>query len=173
VFPDGLWWGAAAVLAAYTLLFLLTRRPVSLRPRRLGCLVLVAGGLRLILLLCGYPLERFGEQILTGAVLLSGVALLLSARIWLLRVAREALREQIEMACRGLFLECKEPAPGDFHLSARGKTWRLRMVSLSRRTQLILLPRVTEPGKVALLVQWLSKQYPGPVPKIHIKLKKE
>ena len=59
MFPDGsvlpgvLWCAAAAALAAYTALFLLTARPVSLRPRRLGYLALGVAALRLVLLLFG------------------------------------------------------------------------------------------------------------------------
>jgi hypothetical protein len=77
------------------------------------------------------------------------------------------------MACSRLFLNCSESQPGDFALTAKERTWRLRIVKLSHRVQLVILPAAAGPGKVSLLVQWFSKQYPGPVPRFHIVLKQE
>ena len=168
--PGRLWWGAAVILAAYLALFLLARRPVSLRLERLEWLALVVFGLRLVLLALGRPPATYLDLSLTTLALLGTVGLGLRHPIWLARVVREELSQQIWTACRGLFLTCEEPAPGRFLLTAKDGTWQLRTWSLSRRVQVVCLPRPAGPSKVSLLVQWLSKQYPGPVPRVRIVL---
>jgi hypothetical protein len=179
VFPDDspalvwLWYGAAAALAAYLALFLLAKRAVSLRLRRLGGLALNVFLLRLLMIPLGVAMETPVDCGLTGFCLLTGVGLWLSGRVWLARIDEASLREQIQAACRGLFLEFTEPQHGLFVLIAGGCTWRLRLVRLSRRMQLVVLPQAAELSKAALLLNWLSKQYPGPVPRLHINLKKE
>jgi hypothetical protein len=179
VFPEGsfalagLWWGAAVVWAVYFALFLLAHRPVTLRLLRLGGLALVVAGLRLLLIPCGDSLANPLDIGLTVLTVLGGVVLWCCGRVWLARAEATMLREQIHTACRGLFLEYSEPRTGHLLLAARGGTWRLRLVGLSPRVQLVVLPPVTGPSKAALLLHWLSKQYPGPVPRLHIVLKKE
>jgi hypothetical protein len=179
VFPDDspalawLWYGAAAALAAYLAPFMLAKRPVSLRMRRLGGSALGVFLLRLLMIPLGVAMEMPVDCGLTAFCLLAGVGLWLAERVWLARVDEGSLREQIEAACRGLFLEYTEPQRGLFLLTARGFTWRLRLVRISRRMQLVVLPQAAELSKAALLLHWLSKQYPGPVPRLHINLKKE
>ena len=73
----------------------------------------------------------------------------------------------------GLFLDWAEPQRGTFEFKARGKSARMPWRRLGRRLQLVCVPRVWEPGKLFLLFGWLSKQYPGPIPRVRIFLKKE
>jgi hypothetical protein len=169
----GFWGSATGVLAVYVGLFIVTRRDVTLRPRRLGWLAVIVLGIRLALLLFGEPLETPIDVGLMGIAVAGATGLLPCARVWLFRAQAETLRQQLQTACAGLFLGLDEPMPGRFQFTAKAGTWRLRMVELSKRVQLVVLPRVAGPGKVTLLVQWLSKQYPGPVPRVHIVLKKE
>jgi hypothetical protein len=167
-------WGAAAGLAVlYVLLFLLARRPVSLRPPRLGWPALAVFVVRIGLIPLGCPVTSLLDGVLLAAAGLAGVGLTPAQRLWLLRAEAPGLREQIETACRGLFLQFAEAAPGRFTLTAKAGTWHLRTLPLSRRVQLIVLPRAEGPGKLALLLHWLSKQYPGPVPRLHFTLDKE
>jgi hypothetical protein len=179
VFPEELvwlavfWWVATGVLAVYLALFLLARRPVALRLGRLEWFALTVIVFRLGMVLMGYPLEALADMTWFGITLLAAVALRFGSRAWLVRAEAGTLREQIETACRGLFLECAEPAPGEFVFTHKGNRWRLCVRGFGKQTQLVILPRVVGPGKVALLVHWLSKQYPGPIPRIRIVLKKE
>jgi hypothetical protein len=168
----GFWCGAAAVLMAYVALFLLSRRATALRLGRLGWLALAVAGLRLVLALVHPPTTAL-DWALSGTALGSGLALRLGARAWLVRAEAETLRLQIQTACRGLFLGCAEAEPGRVHLTAKAGSWQLRIMRISQRLQLVCLPHVAGPGKAALLVHWLSKQYPGPVPRIRVVLKKE
>jgi len=48
----------------------------------------------------------------------------------------------------------------------------LRVRPLGRRFVLVRLPRAGGQKKVALLVQWFGKQYPGPVPRVRIVLQR-
>jgi hypothetical protein len=179
VFPEdqlllaAFWVSAAGVLGGYVTLFLLARRPVTLRLGRLEWFFLAVLGARLGIILLGYPLETAADMVLFGATLLAAVGCRMGSRVWLVRAKADTLREQLETACRGLFLGCAEPHPGHFAFTAKGGTWHLRMVRLGQRLLVVVLPRAVVPGKIALLVHWLSKQYPGPLPRFHINLVKE
>jgi hypothetical protein len=156
----------------YLALFLLAHRPVALRLGSAGWMVLTMLALRSGLVAAGYRLEVGPDTMLAGTALFVGVSLRMGARIWLVRAAAEDLREQIQSTARGLFLECEEPRRGCFLLTARGMTSPLRMLEVGRRMMLVILPRSAGQGKVALLIRWLSKQYSGPVPRVHRVLKR-
>lgn len=160
--PVALGWATVAAGLGYIALFLLARRPVSLRAARLGGIAAAALVLRLILT-AWHPLAG-ADRGLVVMLLLAAVALRWGSRVWLVRATMAALRAQIEEACRRLFLACEAPAPGRFLLTARGDGRRLRVLTLGHRLQLVVLPRAAGHGKAALLVRWLSKQYPGPLP---------
>ena len=133
----------------------------------LAVLVVRAG-----LLLAGFLPEPWIDASLAGIVILFAVSRPWTARVWLIRVTAKDFREQIGTACRGLFLPCEEEQHGRFLFSAAGSTLNLRMYSIGRRLQLVVLPPVAGQGKVTLLVSWLSKQFPGPVPRVRIILKR-
>jgi hypothetical protein len=169
-----LFWLTAAVLAVtYLLLFLGAGRPVALRPGRLALLVGSVVVARLVLLVLGMVLVDGFDIVLLVAT--GGLALLLwgGRRFWLCRIERDVLREQIETACRGLFLPCTESAPGCFLLTAKTGSYRLWVKKCCRCVQLLVQPPRVGPGKPALLLAWLSKQYPGPVPRLRIVFNKE
>jgi hypothetical protein len=164
-------WAAGAVAAGgYLLLFVLARRPVALRPARVGGLLAGLVGLRLVLAVAGVPLQGSPEVIGTAVLGWAAVAPALAPRAWLVRATGEELREQIQTACRGLFLGLEEAQAGRLRLAAPGNPtiglWRL-----AARVQLMVLCRAPGPGKIALLCGWLANQYPGPVPRLRIILK--
>jgi hypothetical protein len=168
--PGVYWWTGAATLGGYVLLFALARRPVSLRPRRVGALLAATTVLRLALVPFGSPLEVPGELVLLAAAGALTVPLLLMPHFWLVRATGAELRQQIRTACRGLFLGVEEKTPGRLILTARGNA----VLGVRRWTagvQWLALCCPPGPGKVALLCAWLSKQYPGPVPRLRFVLK--
>lgn len=167
---EAMWTAGAAVVCGYILLFILARRPVSLRLARMGWLLAILVGLRLVLAVTTLPLEGPLELTATGVVGASVVVLMLARRVWLVRDTAEGLRGQIQTVARGLFLGVAEVKPGRLELAAREKPV-LRLRSLTSRVQVLVLCRVSEPGKVALLCDWLTKQYPGPIPPVRIVLK--
>jgi hypothetical protein len=170
--PDILWWGAAGITAAYLALFVLTRRPVGLRLSRLGWLALCVFGMRLAMLILGCALATYEGAGLTIVVLLGALGLCSSDHVWLARAEAEELRQQVRTACRALFLTWAEPEPGRFLLTSKSGTFELRTRPLSRRIQVVVIPRLFGRDKVTLLVHWLRKQYPGPVPRVRIVLKR-
>src|SRR5262245_39366350 len=116
------WAIGAALVVGYVLLFLLARRPVTLRLHRLGWLLLGVAGLRLVLAVAGAPFGRPLEDFATLALLAAALVLVLTARrVWLVRATPEGLREQIQAACRGLFLGVTEEPPGRLKLTAPGE----------------------------------------------------
>jgi hypothetical protein len=170
ILPGALWCAAAACGAGYAGLFLLTRRPAAIRLRRVGVALLVVLALRLALMAVGYSVETAREAVLGGVALAGAAALCLGPRAWLVRAGYEELREQVRAGCRGLFLRHEEPSPNDFLLTAKEGTWPLRLRRLGGRLQFVIVPCPGGGGKVALFVHWLSKQYPGPVPRVRITL---
>lgn len=165
--PVALWCAASACGAGYAALFLLARRPTAIRLRRVGLALLVLPALRLVLWGAGHPMAVW-EMVAGGVVLVGAAALCLSPRAWLARAGIEELRGQVRDGCRGLFLRWEEPSSNLFLLIAKEGTWPLRLFRLNGRIQLVVPPRPDGPGKVALFVHWLSKQYPGPVPRLRI-----
>ena len=122
-------------------------------------------------MLC-HPVQAGRDASLAVTALVGAASLAFGARIWLVRTTGEELREQITTACRGLFLEWEESLPGRFVFSAKGETRQLRTRELGDRMQLVVLPRLAGHRKVALLLDWLSKQYAGPIPRVPIVLKR-
>src|SRR5262249_29141207 len=108
---------------------------------------------------------------LPAGALAGAAALALVRRWWLFKAPQGVLREQLRAACRALFLEHAEPGAREGTFTAKGQSWRLRLVGRGRRLQVGGLPGVQGPGKAALLLEWLGKQSPGPVPRVRIVLK--
>jgi hypothetical protein len=57
-------------------------------------------------------------------------------------------------------------------LTTKGNTQLLRSVRLSQRWTFVVLPRRRGRDKISLLIGWLEKQYPGPIPRLRIVLKR-
>jgi len=170
--PLSVWlWVIFAVALATYLLLAVVRQNVSLRPGRLGALAAAAVVGRALLL----PASSIGpwEWLPLGGCAVAAAVAPFADRIWLVRVSLDEFRQRFDDACRGLRLELRQSCPNRVELVERQQMYSLQMTSLSKGWLLIHLPRATRPSKVALLVDWLSKQYPGPVPRIHIHLSRE
>jgi len=157
----------AAAVAAY-LLLAMWRNDVSLRPLRLGSFAAAAVIARLLLV----PALAIGwwEWIAVAVCLIAVAAAYWARQSWLIHADANVFRERLDDACRGLRLEIREVTPGRLELVERQQSSRLGMTVLLPACLLVQLPRPARPSKVALLVDWLAKQYPGPVPRIHIRL---
>jgi len=166
VFPQLLWASFAIAAAAYLLLFLM-RVNVSLRLVRLGWLAeaaLVSRGLALTL----WSLASWEWTPLVACVVVAA-ATFYWHRTWLVRARADEFCERISEACRGLRLECRYQ-PGGLALVERQQMLLLGITRLHTRLLLVRVPSPPPRSKVALLVQWLAKQYSGPVPPIPIDL---
>jgi hypothetical protein len=161
-------WLTFALTASVYLLLAAWRKDVSLRPVRLGWLAAAAVLGRVIL----WPVSSIvsWEWLpLVGCLIAAFIAPWIQ-RIWLIHADHSEFRQRLDDACRGLRLEYREVAPGKLDLVERQQVHRLRVGFLLTACVLIQLPRAARPSKVALLVDWLAKQYPGPIPRIHIHL---
>ncbi len=158
-----------AVLA-YLGLFVLARSAAALRLHRLGFILLALLALRMSAEAVVAKKMTSAEIIVLGAVLALAIALSTARRVWVFRVRQETLLERIRDACRRLFLTCEEPVAGHLVLKTKSEIRHLRWFSLGKRFLLVVLPRRSGRGKVELLLDWLAKQYPGPIPRIQIVL---
>ena len=167
----GLWWTVAAIAVAHGLRFALSRGPLAVRARRLGYLAGCAFLLRVLPLLWGDTLQSRTDTTLTLAAPVIAVLLFAAGRVWFVRIPMSELRDQIETACGGLFLQCEETSPGRFVLTTKGKVHVLRVIG-DGGWLVVILPRLDGRDKISLLVDWLSRQFPGPVPRLHFVLKR-
>lgn len=152
------------------LAFFLARKDVSLRVESLFALVSFFLAVRLVLLSTGVHESR------TWWLLPGGYVLLLSALLVTRRTSRSihasasSIRAEIEEACRRLFIQQDEPAPGEIRLTAKGGTLTLRLLSHGGAFATILLPRRSDSPKLTLFLDYLHKRYPGPIPRIRVTL---
>src|SRR4051812_26471285 len=109
---ETLWAAGVTIFGGYTLLFMLARRPVTLRFVRLGWLLAVLTGV-------GGALAEPPEWLLTAVLGAIALALVLARRVWLVRATGPELREGVQAACRGLFLGVEEVSSGRLRLSAQ------------------------------------------------------
>jgi hypothetical protein len=160
---------AVAVPAAAFLALACCRRPASVRTAGLAQFSVCAIGLRLILALQGQALSPDAWLALAESVLFAAV--LTGFRdAWLVRDSANNLRARIDEGARRLRLHADEPITGTIHITSRAAAWEIRITALSLRLQKVTLPRPRDQDKAALLVDWLSKQYPAPCPRIRISL---
>lgn len=158
--------------ALYLTLFVAAARPVSVRFWRLAVAVLTVSALRAVLVIVGFAWQPVGDPSLAAVAVLLLAGRRHLARLWLVRIAADDFGRQIETACRGLLLACDGPSAGRFVFTVGEVTAELRLYNMGKRLQFIVLPPIGLHGKVTLLNGWLAKQFPGPIPRIKIVLKK-
>jgi hypothetical protein len=168
-----LWWVALGVLLVLTLLVGCRRRPVKIRLVSFGWWALIFVALRCLSAVVGDPVEAPEEWWGLTATLAAGGILCLCQRVWVVSASRETLCDQVQWGCQILFLHYTKSTTRTFLLTHKDVTQRLRLVALSRRWQVVILPKRRDSAKMALLVDWLSKQYSGPLPRFRIVLNKE
>ena len=128
-------------------------------------------GLRLVAVWIGLSWAGQWEWATFALLLAAGAGLLLAGRVWIVRAPLDVLQDQVREARGRLFLTCDESSSRCWTLTCKQRTCHIRYRRLGARFSLVLMPRASGHDKVTLLVDWLAKQYPGPVPRIHIVLK--
>lgn len=159
--------GAAGLI--YTALFMVT--PCSaLRLGRIGWMALAILVMRGGLLMLGHPVELPLDATMTVLIATAAGGLRLGARVCLVRDTRAHMSEELRTGCRGLFVPYEERRPGCFLLRARTRTQTMTITELADGVQLVVLPAAAGEAKLRLLVNWWSKQHPGPLPRLRIDL---
>ena len=165
---------AGMIPVIYLALFLFSRQPATLRFGRFGWILIAMTGFRVLAVEVGDGAAETEMHVLVALLVLS-VALIAARHVWIFRIDVENFRESIRDACRRLLLPFEESTAGSgFILMESSQVIRqLRLLMVCKGFVLVLLPYRSGRGKVELLMRWLSKQYPGPVPRIHIFLKEK
>lgn len=183
------WPIVGAVLLAYLMLFL-ARKDSAITPVGILVTLLVGIGVGLpVRWLWNNPplpehiaFDPSPMSVVPAFLLISSLAFYVGGySVRLVRAETSSVRRELEEACRRLFIQ-QENDGWAMRLSAKGpakaKTFltgtivkaTVEVIPLGRRITLLVLPRVHYPPKLTLFFDWLSKRYPGPVPRIRGKL---
>ena len=157
-------------LAIYLLCFLGCRRPASIRVSRVGrwMIILIAVGSAIAALWPGSPEIDWGITIGCSVV---AIMLCPFSNLALLRISENQYRELVETGSKGLMLSCQAHQPRQIILEGRSRTSSIQVICLTRRMLVTILPRAVPRDKITLLLQWLPKVLPGPLPRIRVVLK--
>jgi hypothetical protein len=156
-------------LVVYFLLFFV-RKEVSLPPSTTLALMTLGVAVRLSLIVVGFKLDgtTLVLSILFGVIVLA--LALTGRRPVFVHAPEEAVRDEIDEACRRLFIQKEEPRRGEIRLTAKANAVTLWLMPQGRSSVVFLLPRSIPPGKLTLFFDWLRKRYPGPIPRIRVNL---
>jgi hypothetical protein len=163
-FITGFWVTIATVGYAAT-----PRSALRLRSVEYGSLLLVV--VRAVMIRQG--LAARSELDLPLFLLVLALPVLLARwEIWLVRCSAAEFREDLDRGCRGVLLGIKAASPSRIELEVRGHSRSAWVIGLGGTLTLAILPAKGK-GKVTLLINWLSKQYPGPFPRPRIRLRRK
>jgi hypothetical protein len=166
--PAALIWTQVALMLAYVGLFLF-RQDTRLRTTTLAIILLV-GTTGQALSLAGAWAEHTSNDVVALICQLIVVGTFFGMRrVYLVRARPQSVRATIDEASRRLMLSKEEPQPGVLLLGVKGILVPVRLIRVGGCT-LILFPRPPGPGKLTLFFDWLSKRYPGPIPRVRVSL---
>jgi len=168
---DALWLMIGIYPGLIGILFALSGNPVSLRAGRLAFVVALFLLARGLLLVAGYGITGAGDGIAFAGAGTVVLLLLLLQRYWLLRTSAEEFCSRMEFAGRGLLMETSKAAPGLVLMQTGRQQQEIWYRELLPRLLLVCLPSGRKQGKVSLLLMWLGKVYPSPIPHPRIYLK--
>ena len=162
-----------APLALYVVLFLLARRPVRLTLARMGKYQI---GLALVAAVAVFGTHGLAPSANLGVlVVYVTIGMLLQAcrGVCLIRLSHAAYLDRIKSGCKRLLLSFElQEGETKVVLSGKDRIETLPIRQLTRRVLWTRFPARTTHDKISLLAQWLGKTLPGPLPRVHIVLKK-
>lgn len=160
-------------LFIYLAFFLFAHRPTAVRISRIGQVMV-------ILIAAAYLAAKIFPGLLTPLDLLPvliflslGIFFWFLPRIWFVRLSPTDYFDLAISACGGLFLPCVQSKPEELTLESGTRKEALRVFSLTSKLLLTRVPPLNPRDKITLLVHWLGKTLPGPLPRIKIKLKRK
>ena len=158
-------------LFIYLAFFLFARRPTAVRISRIGqvMVILIAATHLAAKISPGAlpPLDLLPTLICLGL----GVFFWFLPRIWFVRLSPTDYFDLAVSACRRLFLSSSQSKPDELTLENRTRKEVLRVFPLTSKLLVTRLPPLKPRDKITLLILWLGKTLPGPLPQIKIKLK--
>ncbi len=160
-------------ILVYLVFFLLARRPTAIRVSRIGQLIVqfITFGTVLTFLVAG-PDDPLNWP-LTISCLVTGICLWPLSQIFLVRLGADQFQELVHTGSTRLLLACETTGSRHLTLTGRTRTASIRSFPVAPRILIAVMPAAHLRDKITLLVQWLPKVLPGPLPRIRIALKRK
>jgi hypothetical protein len=162
-----------APLVIYLCFFLLARRPTAIRISRVGQIItfLIAATWLAAMV---FPKLLSPPDWLPVLVCLGlGLVLWSLRRIWFVRLSTADYMDLATSASGRLLLPSSQSKPHEMTLESRTRKEVIRVFPLTPRLLVTRLPSLKPRDKITLLVCWLGKVLPGPLPRIKIVLKRK
>jgi hypothetical protein len=155
-------------LVVYLLFFLLAQRPTAVRCSRIGQLiVLLTSSTSLVM-----DFDNQASWLLSISFLVVGICLWSLSRISLVRLTTDQYQALIQTGSARLLLTCETTRSRHLVLTDRTRTASIHLYPIAPRILVAVTPPAHIQDKITLLVQWLPKVLPGPLPRLRIALKK-
>ena len=160
-------------LLVYVVFFLLARRPTAIRCSRIGQLIVLLITFSALLTFVVTGSHDSVNWPLTISFLLAGICLCLLSQIFLVRLTADQFQALVHTGSARLLLVCETTGARHVTLTGRSRTATVRSFPVAPRILIAFMPVAHPRDKIALLIHWLPKVLPGPLPRIRIVLKKK
>ena len=158
-------------LVIYVIFFLLARRPTAIRISRVGQIITVLIGITYLLSMVVSKWRLDWPPLLVCLGL--GLLLWSLPRTWFVRLAAADYIDLTTSACGRLLLPSSQTKPREITLESRTRNAVIYIYRLTPKLLVTRLPSPKPHDKITLLVHWLGKALPGPLPRLKIKLKRK
>ena len=155
-------------LVIYLLFFLLAQRPTAVRCTRIGQLIVLLTSSTILVM----DFDNQASWFLSISFLVVGICLWALSRISLVRLTIDQYQTLVQTGSARLLLTCDTAESRHLDLTDRTRTASIHFYPIAPRILMAVTPPAHIPDKITLLVQWLPKVLPGPLPRLRIALKK-
>ena len=155
-------------LVIYLLFFLLAQRPTAVRCTRIGQLIVLLTSATILLM----DFDNQASWLLIIAFVVIGICLWSLSRVSLVRLTTDQYQALVQTGSARLLLTCDITESRHPDLKDRTRTASIHLYPIAPHILLAVTPPTHIQDKITLLVQWLPKVLPGPLPRLRIALKK-
>ena len=155
-------------LVIYLLFFLLAQRPTAVRCTRIGQLIVLLTSSTIL----GMEFDNQASWLLRISFLVVGICLWSLSRLSLVRLTINQYQNLVQTGSARLLLPCDSTESRHLDLTDRTRNASIHLYPIAPRIILAVTPPAHIQDKITLLVQWLPKVLPGPLPRLRIALKK-
>lgn len=158
-------------LVIYLLFFLLAQRPTAVSCTRIGQLLVFLTILTTLLAVLVMEFDDLENWLLNIFFLVAGICLWPLSRISLVRLTTDQYQALVQTGSARLLLTCETTESSHLTLTGRTRTASIHLYPIAPRILIAVTPTVHFQDKITLLVHWLPKVLPGPLPRLRIVLK--
>ena len=90
-----------------------------------------------------------------------------------MRLATDQFQELVHTGSARLMLACETTSSRHVNLTGRTRSASIRSFPVAPRILIAVMPAAHPRDKITLLIRWLPKVLPGPLPRIRIVLKQK